>query len=503
MSSMIGAAGRERAVDGERPRGCGRGHGAGEMARQKLPRASCLAPLQLEPRRHGMAAALDQQPLMHGVPDHARQDRRRRSSAPSPVPCPSGSQACDEGRQAEALGDAAGDEAEQALVPALGGEPDEAGVADCSSARSAAAKASASMRSSMAFRSAFSVSSLPAMARASLSSSAASSLAPRPDAPTLPPALMRGPEDEAERVAGRRLVDAGGVGERAQALALCRSRKTLSPLATSARFTPLSGTTSHTVASATRSSRPSRSGSALAAIEAVAAQRARGGDEEQKNDAGGGEMPLAGEIVLPVGIEHGECRGQRLVGLVMVDDDDFRAGSVGGLDGGLGGGAAIDGEDEPGTLLGKPGKRRRRRAVAFGEAIGDIGRGASVRARAGSAGPAPPKPRRRRRSRRIRRSARLRRWRRRSARPLSPCPVGLPGRAGDVLSDGSRKRESVAAIGAARGKQPPEQLRQTMGLGDGAAMCGAAGIEPLGPAQAARRPLHAEKGGGRLMVHLS
>ena len=34
-------------------------------------------------------------------------------------------------------------------------------------------------------------------------------------------------------------------------------------------------------------------------------------------------MPLAGEVVLPVGIEHREGRGQLLVGLVMVDDDDF------------------------------------------------------------------------------------------------------------------------------------------------------------------------------------
>ena len=117
------------------------------------------------------------------------------------------------------------------------------------------------------------------------------------------------------------------------------------------------------------------------AIETVAAQRARGGDEKQKHDTGGGEMPLAGEIVLPVRIEHGECRRQRLVGLVMVDDDDFGAGSVGGVDGGLGGGAAIDGEDEAGAVLDKIGKRLGARAVAFGQAIGNIGRGRlSVRA---------------------------------------------------------------------------------------------------------------------------
>ena len=59
-------------------------------------------------------------------------------------------------------------------------------------------------------------------------------------------------------------------------------------------------------------------------------------------------MPLTGEIVLAVGIDHRERRRQRLVGLVVVDDDDFRAGSVGRGDGGLRGGAAIDGEDEVG-----------------------------------------------------------------------------------------------------------------------------------------------------------
>ena len=86
-------------------------------------------------------------------------------------------------------------------------------------------------------------------------------------------------------------------------------------------------------------------------------------------------MPLAGEIVLAVRIEHGECRGQRFVGLVMVDDDDFRAGSIGRGDGGLGGGAAIHREDETGAVLDKIGKRIGARAVAFGQAIGNIGRG--------------------------------------------------------------------------------------------------------------------------------
>ena len=73
-------------------------------------------------------------------------------------------------------------------------------------------------------------------------------------------------------------------------------------------------------------------------------------------------MPLAREIVLPVGVDHRERGRQRLVGLVVVDDDDLGAGRVGGGDGGLGRGAAIDGEDETRALL----RRVRQAPLAIG-----------------------------------------------------------------------------------------------------------------------------------------
>src|SRR5262245_63590300 len=57
----------------------------------------------------------------------------------------------------------------------------------------------------------------------------------------------------------------------------------------------------------------------------------------------------------------------------MIDDNDFGAASVGGLDGRRGGGAAINGDDKPRSLPGKPDERGRRRAVAFAEAVGDVG----------------------------------------------------------------------------------------------------------------------------------
>ena len=72
------------------------------------------------------------------------------------------------------------------------------------------------------------------------------------------------------------------------------------------------------------------------------------------------------------------------------------------------------------------------------------------------------------------------------------------GSGSSVLSDGSRKRETVCGIGAARGQHAAEQLRQAMRLGDGRGNEGAAGIEPLDPAEAARRALHAEQRGVRL-----
>ena len=150
----------------------------------------------------------------------------------------------------------------------------------------------------------------------------------------------------------------------------------------------------------------------------------------------------------------------------MVDDNDFGAASVGGLDGRAGGGAAIDGDDEPCTLLGKPGERRRRRAVAFAEAVGDVGcrnlavgaqealderhRGCAVDvviaengdglARDDGAGEPL--------------GCRL--------HVLQACRVGQEMTQRRIEKVGKRR-----CIGAACGKQPPDQLRQTMGLRDG------------------------------------
>ena len=86
---------------------------------------------------------------------------------------------------------------------------------------------------------------------------------PRSARPMRPPALMRGPSRKP------RCQGSGGPASRATSISavrptLSRRRSASSPLATKARLRPLSGTTSATVPSATRSSEPSRSGSGAA-----------------------------------------------------------------------------------------------------------------------------------------------------------------------------------------------------------------------------------------------
>src|SRR6476620_3648245 len=71
-----------------------------------------------------MSSARRQKTVMHGVPDHAAKidgcdGARRPGALPARLP------GCDEGRQVKSLGDPPGDETEQALVPAIGAEPDE------------------------------------------------------------------------------------------------------------------------------------------------------------------------------------------------------------------------------------------------------------------------------------------------------------------------------------------------------------------------------------------
>ena len=202
-------------------------------------------------------------------------------------------------------------------------------------------------------------------------------------------------------------------------------------------------------------------------------------------------MSLAREIVLPVRVDDGKSGRQRLVGLMMIDDDHFGAGGVGGGDGGLRGRPAIDGEDETRPSFGKPGKGLGRGSITFGQPVGNIGHGAlpvgaqealdqrdrsrtidiviaeygDLLPRADGGGKARGRLLHVLQARRIG-EQRAERW------------IEIAGRG--------------VGLGAARGKHAAEQLGQGIGLGNGGGGQRAGMIEALDPAIAARRAFHAK-----------
>ena len=95
---------------------------------------SCLGALELETRRHGVAAAFDEKPFMHGAPHRGaeidRGDRAGRARGEAVR-----LERRDERWQPEALGDAARDKTEQALVPALGGKKEQRQAGICGERR--------------------------------------------------------------------------------------------------------------------------------------------------------------------------------------------------------------------------------------------------------------------------------------------------------------------------------------------------------------------------------
>ena len=82
---------------------------------------------------------------------------------------------------------------------------------------------------------------------------------------------------------------------------------------------------------------------------------------------------MPGELVLAVGIDHGDGGRQRLSGLVMVRDDHFEPGLGGGLQRPDSRRAAIDRDDEARALCLQLQERRRIRAITFFLAVRDIG----------------------------------------------------------------------------------------------------------------------------------
>ena len=129
------------------------------------------------------------------------------------------------------------------------------------------------------------------MVRASMSSSVASSFAPRFEAPTPAAGIDAGTQDEAERIGGRRRVDAGSIGQRAQA-GIVPEAEHLQTLGHEGavrlleRHHVANGRERHEIEQAEQV----RLGAI--AIIALAAQHPRRRHQEQENDACGRQMPL-------------------------------------------------------------------------------------------------------------------------------------------------------------------------------------------------------------------
>ena len=179
-------------------------------------------------------------------------------------------------------------------------------------------------------------------------------------------------QDEAERIGGRRRVDARDIGERAQAGIVPEPQ----------HFESLGDegavrlSERHHVAhrgERNEIEQAKQVGLGAIAIEALAPQNAGGRHEEQENDPCGGEMPLVGEVVVTVRIDDGERAREGLVGLVMIDDDHLGARRVGSIDRRAGCRAAIKGEDQPRAFLRETAQRFLARAISFGQPVGDVG----------------------------------------------------------------------------------------------------------------------------------
>ena len=245
-----------------------------------------------------------------------------------------------------------------------------------------------------------------------------------------------------------------------------RSRRaiTFSPCATSARLRPVSGITSQTVASATRSSRASgraRAGCANKPRRRSSRSVADGGEEGHARRAEHAAGPLSQSSRL--GFTAARTRRHRALGLVVVEDDDVGAALRGGQRLGRGD-AAIDADDQRRAAL----AQRRGSPPRWGRSLPSGGRARSgVTLAAELAQEAAPSARRnRRRPRRSRRTPRrVRRAAPASARRAAATSMSRSaGRVGHQRAQrGLEEMRRVLDPDAARGEQPADDLRQRRG----------------------------------------
>ena len=95
-------------------------------------------------------------------------------------------------------------------------------------------------------------------------------------------------------------------------------------------------------------------------------------DDDEKRDADRRQMTVGALLVDPVRVDHGVTARQLRLGDVMVDHDDVEPGLGGCVEGLVGGGAAIDGDDDACALLLELEQRGRVGTVALAHAVGDV-----------------------------------------------------------------------------------------------------------------------------------
>ena len=150
------------------------------------------------------------------------------------------------------------------------------------------------------------------------------------------------------------------------------------PCATSARLTPVSGTTSHTVPSATRSSHCSRSGSGRSAYQPASRSARLTATASRKATPTAASAPCGLVSSSRFGLTTATAARQQRLGDVVIDDDHVEPGLLRRGERLVRGRAAIDRDGDRRALCLQAQQRRRVRAVAFAHAVGHIDRGAGA-----------------------------------------------------------------------------------------------------------------------------
>ena len=182
-------------------------------------------------------------------------------------------------------------------------------------------------------------------------------------------------ENEGRVIGARWLAHPGDVGERPESQ-VAAPRHDLEPLA---HQRPVDARQRHHVADRAERDQVepvAQVGLGPGGEPAGVAERSVEPDQEQEGDADGGQLAAARAVVEPVGIDHGGGLGQAGLGDVMVDDDDVEPGAPRLGQRLVGADPAVDGHDHPHPVVLEAQKRRRVGAVAFRQPIGNVDLGA-------------------------------------------------------------------------------------------------------------------------------